>query len=272
MDRAGVEYWEGTWARNALPPAIDPDSPNLSACVDRSTLACFDAAFAALGRPAPTVNGERARVIEVGSGNSVWLPLLAKRFGAQVTGLDYAASGVATCRAILEREGVAGDVREGDVFAPPTELVGAFDLAYSVGVVEHFEDTTHAVRAVGALARPGGVVLTLIPNLSGTAGTLCRVISPNVFRAHVPLGLRALRAAHEAAGLEILDAHYVHSVNYGMIDLGAPIGPVRDAVRGGIKRAFVELSRLVWLVEKTTRPLTPGRALSPTIAVLARRR
>ena len=267
MDRAGVGYWEGTWARNDLPPAIDPDSPNLSACVDRSTLACFEDAFAALG-----ANRERPRTVEIGSGNSVWLPLLAKRFGARVTGLDYADAGVRSCEAILERDGVTGDVVRADMFDPPRDLVGAFDLAYSIGVVEHFEDTTAAVAAVARFVRPGGVVLTQIPNLSGTAGALCRVISPNVFRAHVPLGLRALRAAHEAAGLEIVDARYVHSVNYGMIDLGEPIGPVRDALRGGVKRAFVELSRFVWLVEKATRPIAPGRGLSPTIAVLARRR
>lgn len=268
MDRAGVGYWEDTWARNDLPAPIDPDSPNLSACVERSTLACFEAAFAAL----PPDRRKAPRAIEVGAGNSVWLPLLARRFGAAVAGLDYAEAGVRSCRAILERDGVSGEVVLGDMFAPPAALRGAFDVAYSVGVVEHFEDTTAAVRAVAELAAPGGVVLTLIPNLSGTAGTLCRVISPNVYRAHVPLSLRALRAAHEAAGLEILDAHHVHSINYGMIDLGAPITPAYDAVRGAVKRAAVELSRFVWLLEKTTRPLTPGRALSPTLAILARRR
>lgn len=263
MDRAGKDYWQASWTREALPPRIDPGSPNLSACVERSIALRFDDAV----REVPP----GARFLEVGSGHSAWLPFAAARWGFRVTGIDYAPLGVETSRAMLAREGVAGDVVLADMFEPPDDLRSAFDVVFSNGVVEHFEDTAHAVRALGALVRPGGLVVTMIPNVAGAVGLATKLLSRKVYDAHVPLTREDLRAAHEHAGLEVRSCEYLLSTNFGVVDLGERCAFPRELVRRAALRLLVDASRLVWLVESKTGQAPATKTFAPLVLCVARR-
>jgi PST family polysaccharide transporter len=87
-------------------------------------------------------------------------------------------------------------------------LKESFDILTSFGVVEHFTDTAHCLEACSRFLRPGGVMMTVIPNLAGLNGAGTRFFSPETYAIHVPMSAKALRQAHEKAGLEVLECRY----------------------------------------------------------------
>src|SRR4029450_10359012 len=84
------------------------------------------------------------RVFELGCGRSRWLPFLAVERQCDVSGLDYESYASELARANLSGAGAAGRIICGDAFDLKAnhELLGQFDLIYSMGLLEHFGDVT----------------------------------------------------------------------------------------------------------------------------------
>ena len=130
----------------------------------------------------PHVSGG-SRVLEIGFAPGKILLWLAARGGAAVSGLDYSAPGVDAAGRLFASCGVRADVRCEDLFAT-TFPEGAFDLVYSLGVVEHFADPRDAIRRHVRLARPGGTAIVAIPNYGGAYGRLQRALDPQNLALH----------------------------------------------------------------------------------------
>jgi SAM-dependent methyltransferase len=96
------------------------------------------------------------RILEIGVGRGRMVRLLrSRRVGSQIIGLDLIQEGVRGIPGI----GVMGDSRR----LPFAD--GTFDIAYSLGVVEHFPETAQAVREHARVVKPGGHVLISAPHL-----------------------------------------------------------------------------------------------------------
>ncbi len=265
-DRAGQGYWDELWTGQDLPAAIDPRAPGWRNHVNRALDAFFRTTFAS-HVPA------RGSLLEIGCGGSVLLPYFAKEHGFTVAGIDYSPQGCEHEKRILEREGVEARVVCADLFIPPRDMLGEFDVVASFGVVEHFSDTDGCIRAVAALARRGGLVLTMIPNMRGLPGLMQRVLNRRVYEAHVPLTPERLRDAHIRAGLKIVEARYFISMNFGVVNL---VGLKPRSSGTMLKRVILKVSNLFcatfWTVERIVRREFPAsRALSPYVVVLAKR-
>lgn len=262
-DQAGRDYWDSVWTDADLPAPVDHTDPHFRNYVNRALAAYFDRALAALP-PA-------ARLLEVGCARSEWLPYFAQRYPVTVTGLDYSEPGCAAEREVLRRAGVSGDVIHADLFDPPAETLGAFDAVLSFGVVEHFEDTTGCIEAIGHFARPGGIVVTTIPNMTGFVGLLQRVVNPAVFAIHVPLTAPALAEAHRNAGLRVESSGYLLSTNFGVVNLhGVSDSPRTRRIAAALLQ-LTRVSKLAWMIEGRSRPLPATRAFAPYAACCARR-
>ncbi|HAK62570.1 MAG TPA: hypothetical protein DCO82_04935 [Alphaproteobacteria bacterium] len=122
---------------------------------------------------------------------------------------------------MLERLSVEHHIVTGDVFDPPADFPGGFDFVFSNGLLEHFTDTPGAVAACAAFLRPGGLMITLIPNMTGAPGWLQRFFDRELYEKHVPLDCAQLAEAHRQAGLEITASHYVMLAHLGVIQFGA---------------------------------------------------
>src|SRR5947209_14244906 len=104
---------------------------------------------------------ERARprtLLEVGCGDSSWLPYLARKTGAGVTGMDYSEQGCELARRRLLASGVDGQIVCADLLKAEPETVGRFDFVYSLGLVEHFSDLEGILAALLKFVRPGGTL------------------------------------------------------------------------------------------------------------------
>ncbi|HYV85578.1 MAG TPA: class I SAM-dependent methyltransferase [Patescibacteria group bacterium] len=151
-----------------------------------------------------------ARVLELGCGRSPWLPLLARRHGCQVTGIDIETHAADLALANLIGAGVDGEVYRGDAFALSRRegLAGRFDLVYSMGLLEHFDEPAARIADLAHYLKPGGRILTTVPNLHGVNWMLQRLGSLDTLRAHVVHTARSLALAHERAGFRSIASGY----------------------------------------------------------------
>lgn len=259
-DVAGKVYWDGLWQKSDLPPSFSGEGSGLSAHFSRQLHSYF---VSILGDKA--LRG--AKFIEVGCARSAKLPYFARYFGFQVGGLDYSELGCQQARAILERDGVPGEIICCDMFSPPEDLLGQFDVVFTYGVAEHFKDTAGVVRAFAAFGKPGGLIVTLVPNMVGLNGTLQKWFSRPVYDIHIPLSATELRVAHERAGLQIVSWGPILISNIGVANFDnykdrwfyRPLSRVRSVVM-----------KLLWLAEALP-GLRPNDWSSPYFACVARK-
>lgn len=123
------------------------------------------------------------RVLEIGFAPGNMLAWVAKSLGAQVAGLDFSVIGVQASRKLFEVWGLPGDLHCEDIRAT-TLLPETFDLVYSQGFIEHFEDPTEMVRRHVLLLKPGGRALITIPHYGGIYGVLQRFFDPASLSIH----------------------------------------------------------------------------------------
>lgn len=266
VDKAGKAHWDRSWAEAPLPSAVDPRDRSLGNYVYRRLSAYYRGILEHEGEG----KSER-RLVEVGCAHSRWLPYFHKELGYAVTGVDYSEIGVARTRRLLSQEGVPGQVHHADLFAPPPSLVGSFDVGFSNGLAEHFVDTAHCIAALARLLKPGGLLVTAVPNLAGAVGAVQKHFNRPVYDIHVPLDVAALRRAHEDAGLKVVDARYLVFSNFGVVNLlGLARTPSWMAKRVALA-LLVRLSMASWLVEEHAASLPGNRYTSPYVLCVARK-
>jgi cyclopropane fatty-acyl-phospholipid synthase-like methyltransferase len=262
-DKAGKSYWDALWKHGRTALEVELRGRDLNQYVNRK----FHRFFIDTFRAHPTAS---QRLLEIGCAKSSWLPYFAKEFRFDVVGLDYSEVGCAQARRMLADAGVKGEVICADLFTPPEELLGTFDLVVSFGVVEHFEDTAACLSAFARFLKPGGMLLTSIPNLAGWIGSIQRMVNRRVFDIHVPLDSQALAAGHRPS-LEILSCEYFLTVNWGVINIENWSQPFHRL--GTRLRSWA--SKGVWILEErvplVTRLLKPNRLTSPYINCVARK-
>jgi 2-polyprenyl-6-hydroxyphenyl methylase/3-demethylubiquinone-9 3-methyltransferase len=136
---------------------------------------------------------------------------------SRIAGIDYIEEACALARRRLEVAGVRGDVYCGDVFTLDPNSIGTFDLVYSLGVVEHFTDTAEILKRLAAFVRPGGILLTEVPNLRSIHGLLSWIWQPELLRKHVLLRPSDLLGAYSRVGLEQARAWYGGIFSLGIV-------------------------------------------------------
>lgn len=258
MRKTTKNYWDGVWGAQGGVPVFDP----LSQALDRE----YDRSFDREVRSAMKIWGGQAEtLIEAGCGGSQFLPYFAKQFGLRVAGIDYSETGCANVSQALADQGVDGTIHLGDMFSPPAAM-GTFDVVVSIGLLEHFLDTAAAIRALSAMGRSGGMILSIIPNMTHLPGLLQKIMDRKVYDLHVPLDLETFRAAHVAAGLDVLDSHYWMTVNLNALNSridGRPYGRWLPYLRAGCSQAW-------WALEHALGLYFPNKVTSPYISCVAR--
>lgn len=260
-DKAGTDYWNEVWQAGPLPDPVEPHLPGRQNRVNRALHQLFSREFSQLARSSQTL-------LEIGAARSQWLPYFATEFGFSVTGLDYSPTGCDQAREILHRADVPGHVVEADLFDPPAELQSTFDFVVSFGVVEHFDNTTDCVAALARFLKPGGTMITEIPNLAGLGGRLQRLICPDILSVHVVMTAGDLKQAHLDAGLRVDSCEYI--INGGFSNLNVSCRSDGFAF-GLISRLPMILTSPFIAMDATMYSTPPNRLTSPYIVCVARK-
>jgi 2-polyprenyl-3-methyl-5-hydroxy-6-metoxy-1,4-benzoquinol methylase len=259
LDKAGKQYWDRVWAGHDELNTIYPREPGLCNHVPH----CFHEYFHQLFSKMET-SGKK--FLEIGCARSSWLPYFGKEFGFKIYGIDYSEAGCGQAEELLLKGGVKGEVICADFFSPPDHFIEAFDVVISIGVVEHFQDTSECLRAFSRFLKAGGLLITNVPNLSGLNGMIQKIVNRPLFDIHVPLDKDLLVYAHQANGLGMISCNYFIFVNFGVLNFenwkGHFLYPVACRLR-------TLLNLFAWMCERTIPLLKPNRWSSPYINCLA---
>lgn len=190
-----VQFWDTTWEERERPRRL-----RLYRDFDYETVRLLRAAAG----KAP------ARVLEMGAGGSRVLPYLARQFGYRVFGADFSFAGCRLLQANLALQRRQGGVVCEDLFQsslPP----GFFDVVYSSGLIEHFDDIRAVVAEHLRVLRPGGRLALIVPNLRGVQGRLWRRLAPPLWEKHKVVAPDGLAACLKELGVQSVRCGYLGS-------------------------------------------------------------
>jgi 2-polyprenyl-3-methyl-5-hydroxy-6-metoxy-1,4-benzoquinol methylase len=167
--RTDTAFWDDYWASLELPLEVEKSSSLLL----RAITDVFDRFLD--GRP-------RLSVLEIGGAPGQYAAYV-HRLGHAVTVLDSSPMGCEKARENFDLLGLNAEVVAGDMFEPPADLP-RFDVVYSLGLIEHFQNVADAVRAHTSFVAPGGLLILGVPNLRGLNEFLMRRLSPAFLARH----------------------------------------------------------------------------------------
>lgn len=140
--------------------------------------------------------------LELGSGLGDYAQAWLDMGVPQLTLTDLDPSRSAILHGRFENESRIA-VRQLDILDPPE---ARYSSLVAFNVLEHIEDHVGALRASHRLLVPGGAVIMFVPAFLFAMGRFDRRLGH--FRRYTK---RTLRAAYEAAGLEVETIHYVNA-------------------------------------------------------------
>lgn len=141
-------------------------------------------------------------IFELGCGQSRCLARAAK-LGWEIGGIDF------NKEALLPLKKFAGDVGvqnnhlvNGDVFSYDIDSIDKkYDLLVSFGFMEHFRNPAEILTQWKAVLKPGGKVITSIPNLLSINAYFFEKYDPEFWKQHEPFSREQLDSFHISAGL-----------------------------------------------------------------------
>lgn len=249
---ASQAFWEGNWARKERPGQYNPRNYSHRR---------FDAFFR---RHLQEAAGRM--ILEVGCAQSSWLPYFHLAYGCRIAGIDYSPTGCRMAMQLLGEAGVPGDIRQRDLFGDNADLEGTADFLFSLGFIEHFEDTVGVLARMRRLLKPGGTILTIVPNFAGWPGSVQKLVHPEVYRMHVILDLPDIERAHREAGFEAVEAGYLGSIASEVVKYPDP-APLRLRV---LRKILKKVTKTCWFLFRAAGLHPESRRLSPYIAYAGR--
>lgn len=131
--------------------------------------------------------GEKLKALEVGSAPGHFLVGLHRNREYDVYGLEYTESGAQTNRRVFAEAGLNPEhVVQADFFEPgfQEQYQGYFDLVFSRGFIEHFEDVSSVLDSHLNLLKPGGHLVISIPRLRSLNWLIQSFFDPSNIKLH----------------------------------------------------------------------------------------
>ena len=190
-DVAGQEFWESTWS--TARPELYPGPIFQFAQLAEKYL--------------PKIKG--LRLIELGAMPGNHLVYFNKEFGYRVSALDYVAS-MNVLKETLAINGVTDcEIINCNLFDYfPAKK---FDVVFSAGLIEHFEDWQAIWNKHIDFLKPGGLLFIGLPNTRFLHWILMKLFCPSILAVHRTylMSPKTLKRLSAESGLNILFCNYI---------------------------------------------------------------
>ncbi|MDA0149396.1 class I SAM-dependent methyltransferase [Vibrio sp. LaRot3] len=207
------------------------------------------------------------KILEVGGGGSKWITFLAEKYpNSQFYALDYSTEGCDKLIKYIDDNNVKNiKVINKDMFHAD-DLYGRFDVIYSIGVVEHFDDLGAVLEVISKFLNKDGIAFNFIPNMSGVLGWLTKVFNRPVYDIHNPHDLKSFLSGHD--GVNIAEAGYLCSNNFCIL---SSCFISKNGFSTFLYKQLSRFSRCLWWFEDNVFPLPKSKLFSPYIYSVIRK-
>lgn len=238
IDTAGKAFWDDTWANYR--PQVYP-GPIFEFHKLYSTYLPHD---------------NQMTFVEIGAMPGNHMVYFNKEFGYRVTGIDY-CSDVAAITATMHINGIHEyALINADVFS--LKDAAQYDVVFSSGFVEHFEDYETVLALHSRMVKLGGYLLITVPNTKYLHKVLMKIFCPEIYQVHRDylMSRSVLRAGVEKLGFEVMYCDYLKTFR--------PFYPLPGPIRFGA-RIVNKLLRLLRLDN------IPNALASPYLYLIAKK-
>lgn len=189
------------------------------------------------------------KIFEVGCAPGRWLAWFNQALSYRVYGCDTAPKGYKLTIENLNYFGVDGTIYNTDILSDELPE-NYFDIVYSIGFIEHYEDPTVIIEKHVSLLKKNGYLLLVIPNTAGIINKwLFKYYKMNTFLTHHNLKISSANYLH-ALGKEFnLNPVYVNYI--GGFDPAFVLGNFHMRDGQDKKHSVYPLVKLHNLLEKT---------------------
>lgn len=156
------------------------------------------------------LNSDNMSVLEIGCAPGRYLAYFGKNYNCRLYGIEKSTVGVEVTRKNLEYQKLEGTIVNSDVFENDSASIqqGMFDIVMSHGFVEHFDDLSQIMEVKYGYARPGGLIITTVPNFNGMSGYVAKLLAREVYDQHEKFDPQYLSDVQTALGGKVLFCSY----------------------------------------------------------------
>jgi 2-polyprenyl-3-methyl-5-hydroxy-6-metoxy-1,4-benzoquinol methylase len=165
------QYWDDYWTNLSLPSEIKRTKKSYYL---NEILNVFDKYF----HYDPSLS-----ILEIGGSPGQYLAYLHRNFGYKIHCLDYSEIGCLKTEENFRLLNIPCNIIRKDLFKEENETP-LFDIVYSLGFVEHFEDIDFVIERHMKFLKKDGLLLFGMPNFTGINYLFLKVLAPELLKKH----------------------------------------------------------------------------------------
>ena len=198
-----------------------------------------------------------AKLLEIGCAGGKYLIYFNQNFDCDVFGIDYSPVGCKLAEKNLELTKTNGTVICDDIFKCKELEKESFDVVFSQGFIEHFDQTENVIVKHVDFLKPGGTLIVGLPNMLGVHGYMFRIFNRDLYYTHKLLTAEMVKECFSNFGIQIKESAYVGS--FILESGGKP---------SYIQPFFYLVNKILYLILRTLNTFFESQYVSPYIVVI----
>jgi len=152
------------------------------------------------------------KLLEIGCAGGKFLVYFNQKFDCDVYGVDCSPVGCKLAKKNLELAKTNGTIICDDIFQCEKLQKESFDVVFSGGFIEHFDETETVIEKHVALLKPGGTLIIELPNMFGLHGYVFRIFNRDSYYEHKLLTAKMVEECFSNLGVQIEESAYIGSL------------------------------------------------------------
>ncbi len=159
---------------------------------------------------------KKISVLEIGGAPGLFISTLTKINSELCPNvLDYTVKGVKETKYLFSKYNLRGEIHHKDVFKDDLSDIPKYDVVYSLGVVEHYEDIEKSLNKHLECAKEGGIVILGLPVFLGVNQWMVKHFAPGNLNTWYPtiMDKKSWQEFTKRDDIEVLFNDYVGGFN-----------------------------------------------------------